>query len=153
MDVDVIVKGEEFQGIGQRLQNTGILEAKGYVFFYDKKYPDIGRMCITESAKKFRKWERLQPEKAEYFNAYPYSDIYQTDTKYKDSVVVKFGPLCRFPLNVVYPLHRMTAMGRSFSVPRNTTAYLTQLYGDWKTIPPKEKQTGHGAYSDSCKGG
>lgn len=43
-DVDVVVKGEEYADIGKKLDSNGLLRRNGYSFFYDKKYPDIGRL-------------------------------------------------------------------------------------------------------------
>jgi phosphorylcholine metabolism protein LicD len=126
----------------------------GYKFFYDKKYPDIGRVCITERNTKYLKYEKFLPEKADYYNAYPYADLYQTSTKEKNSVVVMYGPQCRFSMDTVYPLTRIKLYDLEVKAPHNYTQYLTQLYGPkFMDPPPNNLRTGHGAYSEACKNG
>lgn len=98
--MDFVLKQELFKIIDQTLKKTKVsnilcfiesltrllislqvLQNNGYHFFIDPDYPDLGRMCITEQAKKFAKWEKKDPEPGEYYNHYPYVDIYQAVDK------------------------------------------------------------------------
>ena len=75
-DVDVVVKGEDYSRLGKAFKNSELMKF-GFTFFYDKKYPDIGRMCIV-SGDKYKRWEKTIAESSDYFNAYPYADLYQS---------------------------------------------------------------------------
>eukprot|EP01116_Phalansterium_solitarium_P002153 TRINITY_DN12015_c0_g1_i1.p1 TRINITY_DN12015_c0_g1~~TRINITY_DN12015_c0_g1_i1.p1 ORF type:complete len:345 (+),score=60.21 TRINITY_DN12015_c0_g1_i1:156-1190(+) len=152
-DVDIVVPGAEYGQMQAKLASVGLLEKMGYLFFYDRKYPDIGRMCITDDAERYLKYAKGDVvEKADYFNAYPYADIYQTSVREKAGVVsVRYGPGCKWHEKTIFPLTRVTLYGREMYAPGNYTQYLSQLYGpDWR-IPPKGLRSGHGLYSDACK--
>ncbi|MBQ0000554.1 MAG: LicD family protein [Clostridiales bacterium] len=45
--------------------------------------------------------------------------------------------------SVYFPLKACSFESHSFLIPRDADAYLTQLYGDYMTIPPVEKQERH----------
>lgn len=47
------------------------------------------------------------------------------------------------PYNVVFPVSRLNFEGMTINVPANVDAYLTQIYGDYMTPPPVEKQISH----------
>jgi len=148
-DVDVVIPGSEFKEVEKKIRLE--LLDQGYYLFYDKKVPDIGRVCIIDIPK-YNKLAITSRDVRPYYNNYPYVDLYQTDIKYS-KVVVKHGPLCKFDPEIVFPPTKVKLYDRELYAPRNSTAYLTQLYGDFMEIPPKDKRTGHGAYSEACKDG
>jgi len=128
------------------------LQKKGYLFFPDKTYPNLGRVCIIETAKNYLRWEKLEPDHRPYYDAYPYVDIYQTYPQSGNFVEVRHGPPCKFETSTVFPLGITTIYDKPFFAPHNTTQYLKQLYGPkFMEIPPKGKRSPHGAYSDACK--
>ncbi len=45
-----------------------------------------------------------------------------------------------------WPLGTILFEGRSFPCPKNTDAYLTELYGDYMSLPPEEKRIGHALF-------
>lgn len=86
-------------------------------------------VCITRKATRYLRWEKIDYEKAEYYNAYPYADIYQTDPKYTDKVIVKYGPTCRFDKDIVMPpTKHVTISGKQFFAPRNATGMRAELF-------------------------
>lgn len=161
LDVDVVIPTEEYGSMGKKIISEGVLEAKGYRFFYDKKYPDIGRACVTEKVgPRFTKWELPEPDVRNYYNHYPYIDIYSTheDTvKAREKgpeapVRVKFGPQCTYNVKTIFPLKKVSLYGHQMFAPNNTTKYLTQLYGPNFMQPPDMRlRSGHGGYNDACK--
>jgi len=149
-DADIVVPGEEFAGISNKIKR--VLEKNGYMFFPDKTYPNLGRVCMIETATKYRKWEKMEPEKDYYYDAYPYVDIYQIVSAGDDKLAVKHGPACIFRKSTIYPLVRTAIENKPVWAPANSTTYLRQLYGpDFMQIPPQDKQHPHGAYSMACK--
>lgn len=49
----------------------------------------------------------------------------------------------RYNLEWIYPLTRHNFENHSFCVPYNSDKYLSELYGDWATIPPESKRETH----------
>lgn len=47
------------------------------------------------------------------------------------------------PVENLFPLTRVEFEGKSFPAPARPDQYLTTLYGNWRRIPPKEKQQIH----------
>jgi lipopolysaccharide cholinephosphotransferase len=43
----------------------------------------------------------------------------------------------------IFPLKKIVFEGVDFYAPANYSAYLSELYGDWKKIPPEEKIVTH----------
>jgi len=154
-DVDIVVHSQEvFKQIGSKLKRTGVLEKNGFMFFYDKSYPELGRVCITDKSAKYKRWEKIVTEDSMYYNAYVYADIYEGLDVGGDKYMVKFGPPCRFNKNDIFPLTKVQLYDRMMFSPKNYTNYLTQIYGpDFMQPPPKHLISGHGAYSESCKNG
>lgn len=48
-----------------------------------------------------------------------------------------------FPDEVIFPLRHVEFEGRDCLAPNDVDAYLTQYYGDWRTLPPPEKRQWH----------
>jgi LicD family len=126
----------------------------------DKKYPDIARACIMKerAPKYFTDWEILDAEKAEYYDKYPYIDLYHTKEPTVDArkgngqVRVVWGPGCTFDAKTVFPLQKVPFYGKTVFAPNNTTKYLSQLYGPGFMKPPPQKlRNGHGYYNNACK--
>jgi len=149
-DADVVIDGDQFKEMERVMAKE--LEPHGFLLFHDRKIADIARVCVSESHPKYSEFAIHTVDSRAYFNHYPYMDIYQTDKKYQD-VVVKYGPLCKFKQEVVFPLTRYPFYDTEVWVPANYTAYLNQIYGDFMNPPPKGKQVGHGTYADACKNG
>lgn len=158
-DVDVVIPSEAYGSMGKKLASDGTLKNRGYLFFYDKKYPDIARACVTRAAgKRFTDFEILDAEQANYYDKYPYIDIYKTKTattearQGKGVVQVVWGPPCTFAAKTVFPLQKIPFYSKKVWAPANTTQYLSQLYGPgFMTPPPANLRTGHGFYVNSCK--
>jgi len=116
------------------------------------KNPDIGRVCVLD-APDYLPFAIKSRDDRVYYNSYPYMDLYQTDAT-ADDIVIKYGPLCKFDPDIVYPLSKVKLYGREFFAPGNTTAYLTQIYGDdFGRVPSPSERRGHGLYRDACKDG
>jgi len=94
------------------------------------------------------------PEVTPYYDGgYPYVDIYQASL-WQGYYSVKWGPPCRFREEIVTPVGKIDLLGKKVSAPRNTTAYLSQIYGpDFMTPPPPERRSSHGVYRQACKDG
>lgn len=43
-----------------------------------------------------------------------------------------------------FPLSKVVFEGEMFNAPCHVDAYLTECYGDWKTLPPEEQRYNHG---------
>eukprot|EP01114_Cavostelium_apophysatum_P020122 TRINITY_DN6654_c0_g1_i1.p1 TRINITY_DN6654_c0_g1~~TRINITY_DN6654_c0_g1_i1.p1 ORF type:complete len:312 (+),score=37.46 TRINITY_DN6654_c0_g1_i1:154-1089(+) len=150
-DADIVIHGSQFKFLEKQIIPE--LHRMGFSFFYDKKAPDIGRVCVT-NATKFKQYEiHTEDTRSPYYNYFPYMDIYQTDLKAEpDAIVVKYGPKCRFKPDIIFPLSKIQLYDRFLSAPANTDAYLTQIYGVNYTQPPPKRHA-HGVYSESCKNG
>lgn len=48
-----------------------------------------------------------------------------------------------FPWSMFFPLEKVKYEGAEYSAPRDSEAWLTRTYGDWRTPPPKEHRVGH----------
>lgn len=167
-DVDIVIEEKDFKSAADKLNRKVIeklssvakclqgktLQKNGYLFFYDKKYPDLGRLCITDDNVKFKKFEKTIPESTPYYDSgYPYVDLYQATLK-NDQYIVKFGPPCKFNKNIILPLSKVELLGRKVYAPGNYSAYLSQIYGpSYLTPPPPGQRHAHGAYSEACKNG
>ena len=46
-------------------------------------------------------------------------------------------------VSYMFPVGKVVFEGKTFSAPKHMDAYLTKQYGDYMTIPPKEKRATH----------
>jgi hypothetical protein len=117
---------------------------------------DLGRICISEDAKKWVGYAKNIPEKSVYYDTgYPYVDIYKgTDVQKPavDKYNILWGPSCTFNKTDIFPLGKVGLLGHKFYAPRNTKAFLSQIYGPDYITPPAKKGM-HGNYAQSCKNG
>eukprot|EP01116_Phalansterium_solitarium_P018992 TRINITY_DN5182_c1_g1_i1.p1 TRINITY_DN5182_c1_g1~~TRINITY_DN5182_c1_g1_i1.p1 ORF type:complete len:384 (+),score=77.57 TRINITY_DN5182_c1_g1_i1:70-1152(+) len=156
-DIDVTVPSTEFKALGPRLTGNTALEEAGYLFFYDPKYPDLGRMCATDMHDEYLPFAENRTDRHEtlaYYNGWPYADIYQGAAVpgQTDRMMVVYGPSCRFASQTIYPLGRVSMFGREMPTPHETARYLTQLYGpDFMAEPPEKARTSHTLSADLCK--
>ena len=75
-------------------------------------------------------WLYKIDNKKKHINCAIYSNIYH----YKKDI---------YPYDVVFPATKVTFEGKEYNVYHNPDKYLTQLYGDYMKIPPKEKRVSH----------
>lgn len=54
-----------------------------------------------------------------------------------------YRPHIGFADDILFPLKQIVFEGRTCNCPRNVDAFLTQYYGDWRTLPPPEKRKWH----------
>lgn len=54
-----------------------------------------------------------------------------------------FQPHIGFTNEILFPLSTVVFEGRECNAPHDVDAYLTQYYGDWRTLPPPEKRQWH----------
>ena len=54
-----------------------------------------------------------------------------------------YAPHVGFPDEEIFPLRTVEFEGRQCLAPNDVDAYLTQYYGDWRTLPPPEKRQWH----------
>lgn len=69
--------------------------------------------------------------------------------KFNDSLDIGYGPTYSNKVNktVIFPLSKLEFEGRLFNVPNDYDKYLTNFYGDWKTIPnPSEIKTHNASF-------
>lgn len=65
---------------------------------------------------------------------------------YISNVLVNNGYGIMHRKDQLYPLSEIVFEGKRFPAPANTHAYLSDLYKDYMTIPPKEKQKVHSIF-------
>lgn len=65
---------------------------------------------------------------------------------YWGNVPEQNGPGKRHAHNSIFPLRHISFEGSDFSAPNNPDAYLTELYGDYMTLPPVEKRQVHAIF-------
>jgi len=155
-DVDLVIDSGNWTGLAKTLKNSNVLAKHGLKFFFDPGFgKDLGRICISEDAKKWIGYAKNIPEKSVYYDTgYPYVDIYKgIDVpnmvgKYR----VMWGPGCTFNKSDIYPLGKVDLLGHKFAAPRNPDAILSQIYGPDYITPPAKKGM-HGNYAQSCKNG
>jgi len=92
-------------------------------------------------------------EKEEYYNDYPYVDIYQTvENSDAPTFSVVYGPDCHWKRELIFPLGKATLYDREVYAPGNASAYLHMLYGpNWRDPPTPELKRKQGAYDKACK--
>ena len=57
-----------------------------------------------------------------------------------------FSKVYFFKRNDLFPLREITFEDDTFLIVNNIEKYLTDIYGDYKQLPPKEKRVGHNHY-------
>jgi len=153
-DIDIVVTKEHYKLMEQRLKDSGVLARHGFFFFYDKKSPGIGRVCITDRSKLFIKFDKGEVvEKEQYYDDYPYVDIYQVnEAQNAPTFSVVYGPDCHWKREFVFPLTKIKLYDREVYAPGNSSAYLHMLYGpNWFEPPTPELKRKQGAYDKACK--
>lgn len=73
----------------------------------------------------------------------------QEFTKYPESHLVtchSWGGTYLFDLSDIFPLSEIEFEGHSFSAAGNIHNFLTELYGDYMTLPPESERVGHRPY-------
>jgi len=148
-DFDIVVEESHFNLI--KIASTGFLSKYGLVYFTDKKYPDIGRICATPESP-WNKFKITKPNDVDYFDAYPYVDIYQlVNIKQINSLMIKFGPPCKFTMDEIYPFSKTKIYGREVFAPAKPHEFLKKVYGPDYMIPLSlDQRGGHGLYSEAC---
>lgn len=68
--------------------------------------------------------------------------------KNRMGLVKKFAPGVSYTDEMVFPLKDITFENHVFMGPARPDLYLTELYGDYMKIPPKEKRVSHIIYVD-----
>lgn len=83
-----------------------------------------------------------------FFNKLEERVIYPSLRKIKFNSILDVGYGAIYsnpqPKNVIYPLRTITFENKQFYCPNNVERYLTSFYGDWKSVPSKEKVVTHG---------
>ena len=66
--------------------------------------------------------------------------------KYISNVLTNNGYGIMHRKDALFPLGEVAFEGKRFSAPANPGTYLTELYGDYMKMPPKEKQKAHALF-------
>jgi lipopolysaccharide cholinephosphotransferase len=95
---------------------------------------------------RFTKYIRWNVPYAYYFmNKFILPLFHKLTPSSRNNLYFAFGMFWyhKFSKEDIYPLTRIIFENKSFPIPCNTELYLTEEYGDWKTIPPEEKRQTH----------
>jgi len=149
-DIDIVIMESSFKDLEANIHKSKALKDTGFMIFRDPYYKDLARMCLTEEHVKYKKWEKIETQKEEeYYNAYPYLDVYKALTN-NENITIPVGPHCQFNKSTIFPLRKIKLYDLEVLAPANYTKYLMQLYGPKFMIPPEKERVGHGGYKSSC---
>lgn len=70
--------------------------------------------------------------------------------KYMSNILYNNGYGIMHRTDSIFPLSEIEYEGRWFSCPADPDAYLKDLYGDYRKLPPENKRTIHAVYINPC---
>jgi hypothetical protein len=116
----------------------------GFEYFQTKR---MGRLCFNSEWHDgiLQKWPGTLPNRASYYNYFPYMDIYPFVFRREKTLRIMGGYCKTLNFDWIFPLRKIEAWNTTLFTPNEIETVLVRIYGkDWRT-PIKSS---HGVPSD-----